>query len=102
MREGFGLTVTEAMWKSAAVIGGNVGGIRRQIIDGESGFLVNSIDETADRIVLLLRDPQLRERLGARAKETVRENFLLSHLVEEWVDLLVGLNAHVKTPSLAQ
>ena len=63
---------------------------------------MNSIDETADRIGLLLRNPQLRERLGARAKETVRENFLLSHLVEEWVDLLVGLNAHVKTPSLAQ
>jgi trehalose synthase len=101
-REGFGLTVTEAMWKSAAVIGGNVGGIRRQIIDGENGFLVNSIDEAADRIVLLLRNSQLRERLGARAKETVRENFLLSHLVEEWIDLLVGLNIHAKAPSSTQ
>jgi trehalose synthase len=98
-REGFGLTVTEAMWKSAAVIGGNVGGIRRQIVDGENGFLVNSVEETADRIELLLRNPQLGEQLGARAKETVRENFLLSHLVEDWIDLLVDLNVHGKIRS---
>ena len=50
-REGFGLTVTEAMWKGAAVIGGNVGGIRRQIRDGENGFLVNTVDQASDRIV---------------------------------------------------
>ena len=59
MREGFGLTVTEAMWKGAAVIGGNVGGIRHQICDGENGFLVDSVDEAAERIVHLLRDPSL-------------------------------------------
>lgn len=88
IREGFGLTVTEAMWKGAAVIGGNVGGIRRQIKDGENGFLVNSIDEAADRIVRLLRDAGLRKRLGANAKETVRNNFLLSRLLEDWIDLL--------------
>jgi trehalose synthase len=87
-REGFGLTVTEAMWKGAAVIGGNVGGIKRQIRDGESGFLVDTIDQAADRIVQILKDPGLRQRLGARAKETVRENFLMSRLVEDWVDLL--------------
>jgi trehalose synthase len=87
-REGFGLTVTEAMWKGAAVIGGNVGGIKRQIRDGESGFLVDTIDQAADRIVQILNDPGLRQRLGARAKETVRENFLMSRLVEDWVDLL--------------
>ena len=87
-REGFGLTVTEAMWKGAAVIGGNVGGIKRQIRDGENGFLVDTIDQAADRIVQILKDPGLRQRLGARAKETVRENFLMSRLVEDWVDLL--------------
>jgi trehalose synthase len=65
--------VTEAMWKGAAVIGGNVGGIRRQIKDGENGFLVESVDQAADRIVQVLRDPSLRDRLGARARETVRE-----------------------------
>jgi trehalose synthase len=88
IREGFGLTVTEAMWKGAAVIGGNVGGIRRQIQDGENGFLVGSIDEAADRIVQVVRNPALRERLGSRAKETVRERFLMSRLLEDWIELL--------------
>jgi trehalose synthase len=88
IREGFGLTVTEAMWKGAAVIGGNVGGIRRQIRDGENGFLVATVDEAAARIVQLVRDRGLRERIGSRARETVRENFLMSRLVEDWMDLL--------------
>jgi trehalose synthase len=78
IREGFGLTVTEAMWKGAAVIGGNVAGIRRQITDGENGFLVDTIEETAERIVWLLQAPVLRQRIGAAARETVRANFLLS------------------------
>jgi trehalose synthase len=89
-REGFGLTVTEAMWKGAAVIGGDVGGIRRQIRDGENGFLVRTVDQAAHRIVQLLRDPGLRERIGARARETVRENFLMSRLLEDWLDVLAG------------
>jgi trehalose synthase len=87
-REGFGLTVTEAMWKGAAVIGGNVGGIRRQIRDGENGFLVTTIDQAAERIVQILRDTRLRERLGSCAKETVRTNFLMSRLLEDWLDVL--------------
>jgi trehalose synthase len=91
-REGFGLTVTEAMWKGAAVIGGNVGGIRRQIKDGHNGFLVDSIEQAAERIVQLVQDPQLRRKLGERARETVRENFLMSRLVEDWIDLLTALD----------
>jgi len=87
-REGFGLTVTEAMWKGAAVIGGDVGGIRRQIKDGENGFLVKTPDQAAERIVQVLRDPGCRERIGSRARETVRENFLMSRLLEDWLDLL--------------
>src|SRR5215207_4654380 len=87
-REGFGLTVTEAMWKGAAVVGGNVGGIRRQITDGENGFLVDTIDQAAERIVQILRDPRLRARLGSRARETVRKNFLMSRLMEDWIDVL--------------
>jgi trehalose synthase len=87
-REGFGLTVTEAMWKGASVIGGNVGGIRQQITDGENGFLVNSVEEAADRIVQLLKNQKLREQFGTRARETVRQNYLLSHLVEDWINLL--------------
>src|SRR5262245_36398260 len=90
-REGFGLTVTEAMWKGAAVIGGNVGGIRLQIRDRDNGFLVNSVGEAAERIVQVLKDRRLRERVGGRARETVRERFLMSRLVEDWIDLLAML-----------
>jgi trehalose synthase len=61
-REGFGLTVAEAMWKGAAVIGGNVGGIRRQIRNGVNGFLVDGVEEAAERIVSLLTDEKLRAR----------------------------------------
>jgi trehalose synthase len=89
-REGFGLTVTEAMWKGAAVIGGDVGGIQRQIRDGNNGFLVSTVDQAADRIVQLLQNPRLRQRLGASARETVRENFLMSRLLEDWLDLLAS------------
>jgi trehalose synthase len=87
IQEGFGLTVTEAMWKGAAVIGGNTGGIRHQIEDGDNGFLVSSIDEAANRIVQLLKDEDLRKRLGQKAIETVRQRFLLTRLLEQYLDL---------------
>ena len=87
IREGFGLTVAEAMWKGTPVIGGNVGGIRHQIADGVNGFLVSSIEEAAERIVLVLRDEQLRERLGRQAKESVRKHFLLTRYLEQYLDL---------------
>ncbi|MGA8151256.1 MAG: glycosyltransferase [Terriglobales bacterium] len=87
LREGFGLTVAEAMWKGTPVIGGNVGGIRYQIQDGVNGFLVSSVNEAADRIVQLLTDHTLHQRLGHKAKETVREHFLLSRSVEHYLDL---------------
>ena len=87
LREGFGLTVSEAMWKSRPVIGGNVGGIRYQIEDGANGFLVSSIEEAAERIVRLLKDQKLRERMGKKAHETVREKFLLIRYVEQYLDL---------------
>ena len=86
-REGFGLTVTEAMWKGAAVIGGNCGGIRHQIVDGESGYLVGSVEEAARRIVQLVKEPELRSELGRRARETVREKFLLTRMVEQSLDM---------------
>ena len=87
IQEGFGLTVTEAMWKSAAVIGGNTGGIRHQIEDGTNGFLVSSIKEAADRIVQLIKDEDLRRNLGQKAEETVRQRFLLTRLLEQYLDL---------------
>jgi len=87
LREGFGLTVSEAMWKSRPVIGGNVGGIRYQIEDGANGFLVSSIEEAAERMVRLLKDQKLRERMGKKAHETVREKFLLIRYLEQYLDL---------------
>src|SRR2546425_3371047 len=87
LREGFGLTVSEAMWKKRAVIGGDVGGIRYQIENGVNGFLVSSVEEAADRIVRLLKDEKLREEIGCRARETVREKFLLTRYVEQYLDL---------------
>ncbi len=87
LREGFGLTVSEAMWKGTPVIGGNVGGIKLQIEDGVNGYLVSSVQEAADRIVTLLKDPELCREIGVRARETVREKFLLSRYVEQYLDL---------------
>ena len=92
-REGFGLTVAEAMWKGTPVIGGNVGGIRHQIRDGENGFLVDTVEQAAARIVQLLKDPKLRQKLGGKARETVRERFLLTRLMEEWLDLIGAFDA---------
>ncbi len=90
IREGFGLTVTEAMWKGTPVIGGDVGGIKYQIEDGDNGYLVSSVEEAAERIVTLVEDEQLREEMGQRARESVKENFLLIRLLEQYLDLLGG------------
>ncbi len=87
IREGFGLTVTEAMWKGTPVIGGNVGGIRYQIEDGVNGFLVDSVEEAAQRITQLVKDGKLRAEMGQKARKTVRERFLLTRLLEDYLDL---------------
>ncbi len=91
LREGFGLTAAEAMWKGTPVIGGNVGGIRYQIEDRVNGFLVSSVEETAKRIVQLVKDTELRDEMGNKARETVRKNFLLTRYLEQYLDLFVEL-----------
>ena len=87
IREGFGLTVTEAMWKKTPVIGGNVGGIRYQIENGVNGFLVSTTEEAAERIVQVVRDPELQEHMGQKAQDTVRQRFLMTRLLEQYLDL---------------
>ncbi len=89
-REGFALTVTEALWKAKPVVASNVGGIPQQIIDGKNGFLVDPLDykACADRIIRILKDPKLADKLGANAKESVRKNFLTTRLVSDYLDLL--------------
>lgn len=93
LKEGFGLTVSEAMWKGRAVIGGNVGGIRSQIVDGHNGFLVEDVAQAAARIAQLLGDRQVRRTLGRRAREKVRKHLLMTRLVENWLDLIAALPA---------
>ena len=93
IREGFGLTVAEAMWKGTPVIGGNTGGIRYQIKDGVNGFLVSSIEQAAERIVQLVKDKELREQLGKKARETVKQKFLLTRYLEQYLDLLNSFEA---------
>jgi trehalose synthase len=93
LREGFGLTVTEAMWKGRPVVGGDAGGIRHQIDDGVNGFLVSSVQQAADRIMQLLRDPGLGRRLGEKARERVRQHFLMPRLMEQYLDLFAAFEA---------
>jgi len=91
VREGFGLTVSEAMWKKKPVVGGNVGGIRLQIEDGVTGYLVDSVDGCADRIARLLSDPTARLRMGAAGRERVRDRFLTLRELEDHLRLLTAL-----------
>jgi len=90
IREGFGLTVTEALWKGKPVVASNVGGIPLQIEDGVSGFLVEPKDEEgfAERIIEVLENPVLGEELGANGKKTVRDKFLITRLVSDYLDVL--------------
>jgi trehalose synthase len=88
-KEGFGLTVTEALWKKRPVVASNVGGIPLQITDGKSGFLVAPDDETqfAERIVQILQTPALAERLGQNGHEKVRRDFLITRLLADHLEL---------------
>jgi trehalose synthase len=92
IREGFGLTVTEALWKGRPTIGGNVGGIPLQISDGETGFLVDSPEQCAQRCLEILADPELGKRLGRAGKEHARKEFLSPRLLRDWVELLAELD----------
>ncbi len=90
-REGFGLTVTEAMWKGKPVIGGDTGGIRLQVIDHHTGFLVNTPEGAALRIRYLLHQHERVQEMGRKAREFVRENFLLTRQLRENLTLMVAL-----------
>ncbi|HEY7256837.1 MAG TPA: glycosyltransferase [Solirubrobacterales bacterium] len=92
IREGFGLTVTEALWKGRPTVAGNVGGIPLQIEDGVSGYLVDSSEACAERTVDILRDPELGKRLGKAGKERARQRFLSPRLLRDWLNLFTELN----------
>ena len=84
-REGFGLTVSEGMWKGKPMIGGNVGGIRLQIVDGESGYLVDDATQAGERIAQLLADNELCARIGRNARDRVRQRFLIPRLLNDYL-----------------
>ena len=86
-REGFGLTVSEAIWKARPFIGGDVGGIPLQVEDGKTGFLVSTVEQCAQRSLEILDDPQLGKDLGRTGKEHVRKNFLMPRLLRDWLKI---------------
>jgi trehalose synthase len=91
IREGFGLTVTEAMWKGKPVIGGDVGGIRLQVINYHTGFLVSTPEGAALRIRYLLHQPEKIDEMGKKARTFVRDNFLITRHLREYLTLMVAL-----------
>ena len=91
LREGFGLIVSEALWKGVPVVGGDVVGIRIQIENGRHGFLVSSVQEAADRTIELLRDPDRRKAMGRAGHDRVRENFLITRYLRDHLRLYAEL-----------
>lgn len=91
IKEGFGLTVTEGLWKAKPVIGGNVGGIRIQVINHHTGFLVDTPEGAALRIRYLLQDREQLEAMGVKAREFVRENFLITRHLRDYLALMAVL-----------
>lgn len=90
LKEGFGLTVSEALWKGTPVIATNVGGIPLQIEDGKTGYLVTPQDyeSMSARVLDILSDPDLRAKLGETGREHVREKFLMPRLIHDWLNLI--------------
>ena len=90
IKEGFCLCVTEAMWKGKPVVATNVGGIPQQLVEAENGFLLDplDVDGFADRIVWILRNPDMAEEMGSKGRETVRKNFLITRLLLDYLNLL--------------
>jgi trehalose synthase len=93
IKEGFGMTVTEALWKETPVIGGNVGGIKLQIENGVNGYLVNNVKEAAEKTINLLKNPSLCNQMGKKGREKVKNEFLLTKHIENYLDLFLTLRA---------
>ena len=93
LKEGFGLTVTEALWKEKPVVASKVGGIPLQIKDSETGFLLDTedIQGFAEKIVEILQHPKLGENMGKKGKEIVRDNYLITRLMSDYLDLFIDM-----------
>jgi trehalose synthase len=97
LKEGFGLTVSEAMWKGKPVIGGATGGIPLQIVHGVTGFLVHSVDGAAFRIRQYLNNEEMVRRMGERGREHVRNNFLITRQTRDYLAVWYGLEEGKKS-----
>ncbi|MFN3484298.1 MAG: glycosyltransferase, partial [Planctomycetota bacterium] len=95
-REGFGLTVTEAMWKGKPVVGGLAGGIPTQVLHEVTGYLVSTIEGAAFRIYTLLENPDLAARMGQEGREHVRRNFLITQNLRDALVLLTWLRGRMR------
>ena len=93
IREGFGFTVTEAMWKKQPVVGTNVTGLQMQITHGSNGYLVDETEGAAAYTLQLLQDRDLWRELGAKAYETVRQRFLFPAMILDYLKALQGTQA---------
>jgi trehalose synthase len=91
LKEGFGLTVAEAMWKEKPVLGGAVGGIPSQIVHGSTGFLAYSVDGAAFRIRQFLNNPAMAKRMGEAGREYVRNNFLITRQIRDYLAVWYSL-----------
>jgi trehalose synthase len=96
LKEGFGLTVSEAMWKEKPVIGSAVGGIPLQIVNGVTGFLVYSIDGAAFRVRQFLNNPDMARRMGQKGKEYVKNNFLITRQIRDYLSIWYALGCRNK------
>ncbi|MBN1974428.1 MAG: glycosyltransferase [Sedimentisphaerales bacterium] len=96
IKEGFCLSVTEALWKKTPVVASNVGGIPLQIDDGQSGFLLEPQDNQgfADRIIHILKNPKDAQEIGKKAKEKVRQHFLITRLLSDYLNMLNAMINH--------
>jgi len=95
-REGFGLTVSEAQWKETPVVASDIGGIPEQVIDNKTGFLVDPYDISgcADKVITLLKDKKLATEMGKNAKEYIKENFLITRHLDDYLQLLTDVINH--------
>jgi trehalose synthase len=91
IREGFGLVVSETLWKGTPVVAGRAGGIPIQMPEGVGGYLVDSIEECVEKTVHLLRNPEDARRLGGKGPEQVRKHFLVTRLLADELRLLASL-----------
>ena len=91
LKEGFGLTVTEGLWKGKPVIGGDTGGVRLQVIDHYCGFRVNTPEGAAMRIRYVRKHPEIMESMGKNARQFVLDNYLITLQLREYIILIVAL-----------